>query len=160
MLWQPGVEPTDVAGLASTRTFPLRSSFRPGYNMSINLVDRMGAVESRALLERSFAQFQADRSVVGLTRSIERNEAALTDLRDKLGGADGGYFEYFRIREQLRSRERMLERQGRADRRGASVSSLVDLRRGDVVAIPVGKRSGLAVVLEPIRTPTIRDRWC
>ncbi|NKS53292.1 DEAD/DEAH box helicase [Rhodococcus hoagii] len=166
VLWQPGVEPTDVAGLASTRTFPLRSSFRPGYNMSINLVDRMGAVESRALLERSFAQFQADRSVVGLTRSIERNEAALTDLRDKLGGADGEYFEYFRIREQLRSRERMLERQGRADRRGASVSSLVDLRRGDVVAIPVGKRSGLAVVLEPDQNPNdprplvlTEDKW-
>ena len=77
VLWQPGVEPVDVAGLASTRTFPLRSSFRPGYNMTINLVDRMGAAESRALLERSFAQFQADRSVVGLTRGIERNEAAL-----------------------------------------------------------------------------------
>ncbi|RDI19983.1 ATP-dependent RNA helicase HelY [Rhodococcus sp. AG1013] len=154
VLWQPGVEPTDVAGLASTRTFPLRSSFRPAYNMSINLIDRMGAAESRALLERSFAQFQADRSVVGLTRGIERNEAALTELRDKLGGADGEYFEYVQIREQLRSRERAIERQGRADRRGASVESLVGLRRGDVVAIPVGKRSGLAVVLEPDQNHT------
>ncbi|PTR27540.1 ATP-dependent RNA helicase HelY [Rhodococcus sp. OK519] len=166
VLWQPGVEPTDVAGLASTRTFPLRSSFRPGYNMSINLIDRMGSAESRALLERSFAQFQADRSVVGLTRGIERNEAALAELRDKLGGVDGEYFEYFGIREQLRSRERMLERQGRADRRGASVASLVGLRRGDVVAIPVGKRSGLAVVLEPDQNPNdprplvlTEDKW-
>ncbi|MDH6281194.1 DEAD/DEAH box helicase [Prescottella agglutinans] len=148
VLWQPGVEPTDVAGLASTRTFPLRSSFRPGYNMSINLIDRMGAAESRALLERSFAQFQADRSVVGLTRGIERNEAALTELRDRLGGVDGEYFEYVQIRERLRSRERQLERQKRTDRRGAAVESLNSLRRGDVIAIPVGKRSGLAVVLE------------
>ncbi|QCQ91083.1 DEAD/DEAH box helicase [Rhodococcus sp. SGAir0479] len=148
VLWQPGVEPADVAGLASTRTFPLRSSFRPGYNMSINLVDRMGAVESRALLERSFAQFQADRSVVGLTRGIERNEQVLAELLDRLGGADGEYFEYISIREQLRSRERALERQKRADRRGAAVESLNSLRRGDVIAIPVGKRSGLAVVLE------------
>ncbi len=60
----------------------------------------------------------------------------------------------------------MLERQGRADRRGASVSSLVDLRRGDVVAIPVGKRSGLAVVLEPDQNPNdprplvlTEDKW-
>lgn len=148
VLWQPGVEPADVAGLASTRTFPLRSSFRPGYNMSINLIDRMGAVESRALLERSFAQFQADRSVVGLTRGIERNEQALGELRDRLGGADGEYFEYISLRERLRSRERTLERQKRSDRRGAAVESLTSLRRGDVIAIPVGKRSGLAVVLE------------
>ncbi|RVW03292.1 DEAD/DEAH box helicase [Rhodococcus spongiicola] len=149
VLWRPGVEPVDVAGLASTRTFPLRSSFRPGYNMSINLIDRMGAAQSRALSERSFAQFQADRSVVGWTRGIERNERALGELRERLGGADGEMFEYIRLRERLRSRERLLERQKRADRRGAAVQSLAALRRGDVVGIPVGKRSGLAVVLEP-----------
>ncbi|MBY6386562.1 RNA helicase [Rhodococcus erythropolis] len=154
VLWQPGVEPVDVAGLASTRTFPLRSSFRPGYNMTINLVDRMGAAESRALLERSFAQFQADRSVVGLTRGIERNEAALTTLSERLGGEDGEYFEYARLREELSSRERSLERAGRTERRDAAVASLVALRRGDVIAIPVGRHSGLAVVLEPDRDPT------
>ena len=49
---------------------------------TINLIDRMGAAESRARLERSFAQFQADRSVVGLTRGIERNEAAMATLRN------------------------------------------------------------------------------
>ncbi|MFZ2177192.1 MAG: RNA helicase [Rhodococcus sp. (in: high G+C Gram-positive bacteria)] len=154
VLWQPGVEPVDVAGLASTRTFPLRSSFRPGYNMSINLVDRMGVAESRALLERSFAQFQADRSVVGLTRGIERNEAALNTLRERLGGADGEYFEYARLRDQLSSRERALERQGRTERRETAVASLVGLRRGDVISIPVGRHAGLAVVLEPDRDPT------
>ena len=29
VLWQPGLDPRAVAGLASTRTYPLRSSFRP-----------------------------------------------------------------------------------------------------------------------------------
>ena len=33
-----GVDPLAVAGLASTRTYPLRSSFRPTYNMAVNLV--------------------------------------------------------------------------------------------------------------------------
>lgn len=166
VLWQPGVEPVDVAGLASTRTFPLRSSFRPAYNMSINLVARMGVAESRALLERSFAQFQADRSVVGLTRGIEKNEVALAALLERLGGADGEYFEYAQLREQLGNRERSLERQGRTDRREAAVASLVTLRRGDVIAIPVGRHSGLALVLEPDTDPTdprplilTEDKW-
>ncbi|WP_072801809.1 DEAD/DEAH box helicase [Rhodococcoides yunnanense] len=149
VLWQPGTEPTEVAGLASTRTFPLRSSFRPAYNMSINLVEQFGAADSRALLEQSFAQFQADRSVVGLVRGIERNDATLAELGARLGGPDGEYFEYARLRERLKEREKTLERQGRQDRRKNAVDSLRELKRGDVVSVPSGRRSGLAVVLEP-----------
>ncbi|WP_063053865.1 DEAD/DEAH box helicase, partial [Nocardia arthritidis] len=166
VLWQPEVDTSAVAGLASTRTYPLRSSFRPGYNMSINLIDRMGADESRALLERSFAQFQADRSVVGLVRGIERNEAALRKLRDQIGGAEGGFLEYLSLRDRIKQRERQLTQQSRADRRGAAVDALGALRRGDVVAIPSGRRAGLAVILEPDATPgdprplvLTEDKW-
>ena len=42
VLWQPGMNPSEVAGLASTRTYPLRSSFRPSYNMAVNLVHQVG----------------------------------------------------------------------------------------------------------------------
>ncbi len=42
VLWQPGTDPTAVAGLASRRTYPLNSSFRPTYNMSINLLAQFG----------------------------------------------------------------------------------------------------------------------
>ncbi|PPI99725.1 DEAD/DEAH box helicase [Nocardia nova] len=151
VMWHPDVDTSAVAGLASTRTYPLRSSFRPGYNMSINLIDRMGAAQSRELLERSFAQFQADRSVVGLVRGIERNEAQVRKLRSQIG--DDGFLEYLSLRERIKQRERELERQGRADRRGAAVESLTSLRRGDVVAIPTGRRQGLAVILEPDASP-------
>ncbi|EOM78366.1 ATP-dependent helicase [Rhodococcus rhodnii LMG 5362] len=151
VLWQPGIDPTEVAGLASTRTFPLRSSFRPGYNMSINLVARMGAARSRVLLESSFAQFQADRSVVGATRTIERNEAALAQLHDQLEHADVDFLEYVDIRDRLGRRERELEREGRNERRDVAARSLATLRRGDIVAIPVGRHKGLAVVVTPAR---------
>ncbi|MEV0292019.1 RNA helicase [Nocardia sp. NPDC050710] len=166
VLWQPEVDTSAVAGLASTRTYPLRSSFKPGYNMSINLIDRMGADESRALLERSFAQFQADRSVVGLVRGIERNEAQLRKLRGQLGDTEGGFLEYISLRERIKQRERQLEQQTRSDRRGVAVTSLTSLRRGDVVAIPSGRRAGLAVILEPDATPgdprplvLTEDKW-
>ncbi|WP_425300918.1 DEAD/DEAH box helicase [Nocardia wallacei] len=164
VVWHPDVDTSAVAGLASTRTYPLRSSFRPGYNMSINLIDRLGAAEARALLERSFAQFQADRSVVGLVRGIERNEGQVRKLRSQLG--DEGFLEYLSLRERVKQRERDLERQGRADRRGAAVASLTSLRRGDVVAIPSGRRQGLAVILEPDASPgdprplvLTEDKW-
>ena len=38
VVWAPGLEPAALGGLASTRTYPLRSSFRPSYNMAVNLV--------------------------------------------------------------------------------------------------------------------------
>ncbi|WP_346764800.1 DEAD/DEAH box helicase [Rhodococcus sp. HNM0569] len=153
VLWQPGIEPTEVAGLASTRTFPLRSSFRPGYNMSINLVHRMGTERSRSLLEQSFAQFQADRSVVGVTRGIERNERDIAALLEQLGGPDSEYLQYARLRDALSRREKEIERKGRAQRRAASVRALTRLRRGDIVGIAVGRHQGIAVVLEPDRDP-------
>lgn len=163
-MWHPDVDTSAVAGLASTRTYPLKSSFRPGYNMSINLVDRMGAENSRTLLERSFAQFQADRSVVGLVRGIDKSESQMRKLRSQLG--DDDFLEYIQLRERIRSRERQIESQGRTDRRSAAVSALAALRRGDVVAIPAGRRQGLAVVLEPDATPgdprplvLTEDKW-
>ena len=74
VVWAPGVDPAVVAGLASTRTFPLKSSFRPSYNMAVNLVSSFGRARARELLASSFAQFQADRSVVGLARAAARHE--------------------------------------------------------------------------------------
>ena len=78
VLWHPDIDPAEVAGLASTRTFPLRSSFAPTYNMTINLVNQMGPTQAHKLLESSFAQYQADRSVVGLVRA---RRARRTDTR-------------------------------------------------------------------------------
>ena len=76
-MWQPGMNPKEIAGLASTRTYPLRSSFRPSYNMAVNLVHQFGRERSRELLEQSFAQFQADKAVVGLARQLRKAEDAL-----------------------------------------------------------------------------------
>ena len=65
VLWQPDIDPAAVAGLAGTRTYPLNSSFQPSYNMAVNLLGQVGHDKASRLLESSFAQFQADRAVVG-----------------------------------------------------------------------------------------------
>jgi ATP-dependent RNA helicase HelY len=149
VVWQPGVDPVQVAGLASTRTYPLRSSFRPGYNMAVNLVGRLGTQAARDLLEQSLGQFQADRSVVGLARRIERNTEALTGYAESMRCHLGDFGEYAALRARVSDREKALSRQGVADRRDAAADSLRALRAGDVIAVPGGRRSGLAVVLDP-----------
>ncbi len=151
VLWQTGVKPQEVAGLAGARTFPLVSSFSPGYNMSINLLDRLGREGAERLLEASFAQFQADRSVVGLARRVERGEKELVTLQAQITEAAGGadYVEYVRLREAVRARERSLRREHLADRRDGAATALAELRRGDVIAVTGGRRRGLALVVEP-----------
>src|ERR671910_131004 len=94
VLWQPGLDATAVAGLASTRTYPLRSSFRPSYNMAVNLVGQVGRASARELLESSFAQFQADRAVVGLARTLRRHEEALDGYREAMTCHLGDFEEY------------------------------------------------------------------
>ena len=149
VVWGPEVEPQRVAGLASTRTYPLRSSFRPSYNMAVNLVDQMARPAARELLESSFAQFQADRGVAGLVKQIRRNEETLVDYERQMQCHLGDFAEYAGLRRTLSERESTLAREGARARRGAVTASLEKLRRGDVIRVPRGRRSGLAVVLDP-----------
>ncbi|MGE2833406.1 DEAD/DEAH box helicase [Mycobacterium sp. SMC-4] len=151
VLWNPDVDPAEVAGLASTRTFPLRSSFAPTYNMTINLVHQMGPQQAHQLLERSFAQYQADRSVVGLVRGVERGDRMMKQLAAEFGGPDSPILDYVRLRTQIAAREKSQSRASRLQRRQAVNDALTALRRGDIININQGKRGGLAVVLEPAR---------
>ena len=151
VLWHPDVDPAEVAGLASTRTFPLRSSFAPTYNMTINLVNQMGPTQAHKLLESSFAQYQADRSVVGLVRAVERGERILDEIAGELGGHDAPILDYVRLRLQISERERAQLRASRLQRRRAANDALAALRRGDIITITHGRRGGLAVVLESDR---------
>lgn len=149
VLWQPGMNPAEVAGLASTRTYPLRSSFRPSYNMAVNLVHQFGREKSRELLEQSFAQFQADKAVVGLARQLHKAEEALAGYRDAATCHLGDFMEYAALRRRISDVEKGAARTRRADRRSEALESLTRLRPGDVIKVPSGKFSGYAVVIYP-----------
>ncbi|WP_437440912.1 hypothetical protein [Rathayibacter oskolensis] len=75
--WRGGMNPQAVASLASRRTYPLNSGFRPSYNMAANLIEQFGRTRTREILESSFAQFQADRSVVDLARRVRQQEQSM-----------------------------------------------------------------------------------
>ncbi|MGK5499254.1 DEAD/DEAH box helicase [Streptomyces sp. URMC 125] len=149
VLWQRGMDPGALAGLAGTRTYPLRSSFRPSYNMAVNLVSQFGRHRSRELLETSFAQFQADRAVVGISRRVQRNEEGLAGYREAMTCHLGDFDEYARLRRELKERETELARQGAVQQRAAAADALEKLRPGDVIHVPTGKFAGLALVLDP-----------
>jgi ATP-dependent RNA helicase HelY len=146
VLWQPGADPVAVAGLAGTRTYPLTSSFRPSYNMAVNLVGQVGRRRAAALLESSFAQFQADRAVVGLARQAREIRQSMEQLTVSCDLGD--FAEYESIRRELSRREAEQARRRSAVRRAEAAASLEQLRRGDIVQVPAGRRAGIALVLE------------
>lgn len=145
--WRPGLDPAALAGLASRRTYPLNSSFRPTYNMSINLVAQFGRERARDILESSFAQFQADRSVVGLARQVRSREESLAGYEKAMTCHLGDFAEYSRIRQELNDTEKYASREAGRARRAMTVDSLARLAPGDVVEIGEGRLSGSAVVL-------------
>jgi ATP-dependent RNA helicase HelY len=106
--WQDGLDPQSVASLASRRSYPLNSSFRPTYNMAVNLIDQFGRERTREILESSFAQFQADRAVVDLARKVRQQEESLAGYEEAMSCHLGDFREYSAIRRQLSD----LERQG------------------------------------------------
>ncbi|MDU0477686.1 RNA helicase [Staphylococcus chromogenes] len=157
--WAPAMDPRGVAGLASTRTYPLISTFAPGYNMSVNLLSTIGFDQAHRLIEKSFAQYQADGSVVTEVAELDRAEHAVVQLRRELEQAiaatnppsDGDpvaeFMHYSRLRRDLKDAEKKARKQALESRMDEAVAILRKLQAGDVIAMPGKKHPLLAVVV-------------
>ena len=118
--------------------------------MAVNLTGQAGRARAATLLESSFAQFQADRGVVGLARQV-RNAAARPGRAGR-----GDELRSGRLR-RVRALRRCFDRPGggsvpgtgRAPAGPRRRGPCAQLRRGDVIRVPGGRRAGLAVVLDP-----------
>jgi ATP-dependent RNA helicase HelY len=146
-----------VAGLAATRTYDLTSSFRPSYNMAVNLVRNYTPEQAHHMLNSSFAQFLADRGVVALERAKRRDREALDGYRQNiechLGDFDA-YWALFREAERHRADDRRGSEGTRTDEVRAAATRL---KPGDVIALPTSKTGGTLAVVLAIREgrPTV-----
>ncbi len=146
VLWSPFVPFDQVAGLASTRTYALTSSFRPTYNMAANLVRRYPPDMAHHLLNLSFAQYRADVDVVRLETQLERSTHLLAEARAAASCERGSVDEY----------RQLLAAAGAGHRRDAASdaevrASLGILKPGDVVVVHGGKSGGRVAVLSTSR---------
>ena len=147
VVWHRELEPESLAGLASARTYPLKSSFRPSYNMAVNLISEFGVARSRELLESSFAQFQADRSVVGLSTEIRRAQDAVIGFNESMECNLGDFAEYMKIRRQISEIEKSQTRDRSRQNRSKGTKFLSDLRRGDVFVLDDSNRREVPYVV-------------
>ncbi len=135
VLHSPFVRFDSVTSIASIGSHPLRSSFRPTYNMTANLVANYTQTEAEELLEASFAAFQregdrvsADSTMSALEHTLEREEAQAFCER-------GDVNEYLALVEAVTP--------GRRDDRLGSA-----LGAGQVIDIKGGSRDGRYAVLK------------
>ncbi|CAD5997778.1 RNA helicase [Agreia sp. COWG] len=130
--WRDGLDPQAMASLASRRSYPLNSSFRPTFNMAVNLIEQFGRVRTRESLESSFAQFQADRAVVDLARRLRSQEESLAGYAKSMTCDRGDFAEYAALRREITDLERSgagrADSQSRADR-DSRAKKINDLRR-------------------------------
>jgi len=74
--------------------------------MAVNLVDQFGRERTRQILELSFAQFQADRAVVDLARTLRKQEESMTGFQEAMRCHLGDFGEYAAIRRRIGELER------------------------------------------------------
>ena len=145
--YQRNIDFTTVAGLVGTRSYPLRSSFAPSYNMAVNLLRIHDQQQAETLLGASFAQFQADRDTGGLGVRLAEVEEGLRGYGPHLFCERGDWAAYWAARRAL---SRLEKRQARDRRRSATAAQrdgLAALQPGDVLALPWIGRRGLAAVV-------------
>lgn len=137
-LYSPYVRFDRVAAIAKAGSHPLQSSFRPSYNMTVNLVANYERERAEELLRASFGQFQRDRGLRRLDKAISRNERRLEEARSATACTRGDTFE-------------LLDRSSRpagAGSRKAVARAAEALPVGTVVEIPHGRRTGRYAIAE------------
>ncbi|MFC4337524.1 DEAD/DEAH box helicase [Salininema proteolyticum] len=150
-LWSPDFSPKIVAGLATKRTYPLDSSFAPSYNMAVNLISTAGLRRADEVLASSFAQYQSDQHAVHIAEQA-RALARKSELASQEASCDrGDYLAYYGLTKELSRLEKSNQKRRKGQLRDAMKADMSDLKRGDIVWLGAGRRSGWAVYLEHTR---------
>ena len=142
------ISPEEVAALASKRTYPLVSAFHPTYNMVVNLLAHSTRKATRKVLESSFAQFQADSSVVHLAQSARALECELDSLGEGVDCSLGNAQEYFSMRDRLARMEKEASRERSLQRKQQDQELFRSLKPGQVFDIGAKRKAHRYLVLE------------
>lgn len=101
-----GFLPATAAALSSKRVYPLHSSFRPTFNMAVNLLNSSDYETARITLDHSFAQWEANESAWQLESQIDTLEKALAGYERAFVCDHGNFREFMTIRMRLSDLEK------------------------------------------------------
>lgn len=96
-----GFTPETAVALSSKRVYPLHSSFKPTFNMAVNLLNTSDYETARITLDHSFAQWEANKSAWQIEARIDALTAALAGYAEAMTCEYGDFTDLLRIRMQL-----------------------------------------------------------
>lgn len=96
-----GFTPETAVALSSKRVYPLHSSFKPTFNMAVNLLNTSDYETARITLDHSFAQWEANESAWQIEAGIDALTAALAGYAEAMTCEYGDFTDLLRIRMQL-----------------------------------------------------------
>lgn len=149
VVYNRGNEPAVVASLASKRSYPLHSAFKPTYNMVTNLLDGLTMEQARHVLERSFAQYQADAKVVTLARKADKAQKKSKELAARLQCECGDVEEYLSLVVAYEKEEDASYSQAVESYKRHVYHVFSRLKDGNVIAYYRGRRLRYGLVVEP-----------
>src|SRR5690625_587305 len=121
--------------------------------MAVNLLRATPYSTARETLESSFAQFQADRAVVGLARQARKNEEALDGYARAMECDLGDFAQYARLRRQINDLEKEESRDRARRARQQTNEALAGLRPGDVIGYRWGRHDRYGLVVKTLTQP-------
>lgn len=93
--------PASAASLSSKRVYPLHSSFKPTFNMAVNLLNSSSYDIARDTLDHSFAQWEANESAEDLEVRIRTLEQAAQGYEKAFHCSQGDFKEFMTVRQRL-----------------------------------------------------------
>lgn len=101
-----GFIPATAAALSSKRVYPLHSSFKPTFNMAVNLLNSSDYETARITLDHSFAQWEANESAWQLEAQMDTLRKALDGYERAFDCEFGDFKEFMRLRMRLSDLEK------------------------------------------------------
>lgn len=93
--------PAAAASLSTKRVYPLHSSFKPTFNMAVNLLNSSSYDTARDTLDHSFAQWEANESAEDLESRIQVLEQAAQGYEHAFHCSQGDFKEFMTLRQRL-----------------------------------------------------------
>ena len=146
VLFQRDLDFRTVASLVGTRTYPLKSSFAPSYNMAVNLLRNHSLENAKHLLNASFAQFENQLNIGDRSSAIAEMQDARAGYLKHTVCDVGDWASYWELRKTISAREKAEQRRQNEQTQTRTHQAIMALQPGDVLHLPWLGRRGLVGV--------------
>ena len=152
--FHPHSEPKFIANLATSRTFELKSTFEPKYNMVLNLLEHRSIEDTKTLINKSFAQYYQQKSIKNIVEQINFEKNKLEDKEQSFKCHLGNIKNYYDLILQINNYHKNDEKKGRSN-----FNNKLELKAGNIIGIKKLRKSNYALITRVIKSHKGTKFW-